>query len=62
MVALSLRPLNRFSLCPERSKRVVGVILYDIILDRTALGTALRPSFNVNVGHTILPWMISAPG
>ena len=37
VVALFLRPLNRFSLRLERSQHVVGVVLYDKILDRAAL-------------------------
>jgi hypothetical protein len=54
VVALFLGPLNRFSLRLERNQHVVGVVLYDKILDRAALRTALGPRFNVNVSHSRL--------
>ena len=54
VVALFLRPLDCFLLCLERCLHVVGMVLYDIILDRTSLRTPLWPRFNVNVGHLSL--------
>jgi hypothetical protein len=54
VVALSLRPLNRVSLCFVRSEHVVGVVLDDIILDCVAVGSALWPSFDIDVRHVSL--------
>jgi hypothetical protein len=50
---LSFRPIDRFALRPESNEHLVGVVFHDIVIDRTAIRSALGASLNVNVGHSL---------
>jgi hypothetical protein len=51
-MAVLLRPIDCFSLCFERSERVVGVIFNYIIVNMGTFGTALGARLNIDVRHT----------
>jgi len=53
-MALTLRPVDGFSLRFEGAERVVRMVFDDIIFYVAALGTPLGPRFNIHVRHVLL--------
>jgi hypothetical protein len=53
-VALTFRPIDRFSLRFEGADHVIRMVFYDIIVDTAPLRAALWPRFNVNIRHALL--------
>jgi hypothetical protein len=53
-MALTFRPIDRFSLRFEGGEHVVRMVFHDIIVGRTSLSAALGARFNVNVRHALL--------
>jgi hypothetical protein len=55
MMALRLRPFDRFVLGLGRMQRVAGMIFDHIILDVVSFLMALRARLNIDVWHRSLP-------
>jgi hypothetical protein len=54
-VALTFRPIDRFSLRFEGTEYVARVVFDDIIVDMAPFRAPLGARFNVNVRHALLP-------
>jgi hypothetical protein len=52
-VALLLRPSDGFVLGLKRPKDTVGVILHDVVLDRTTFLPAFGPGLDIDDGHLL---------
>jgi hypothetical protein len=52
-VALTFRPIDRFSLRFEGAEHVVRMVFDDIIVDMAPLRATLGTRFNVNVRHAL---------
>jgi len=53
-VAVTFRPIDRFSLRFEGAEHMVRMVFDDIIVDTAPLRAALWARFNVNIRHTVL--------
>jgi hypothetical protein len=53
-MALTLRPVDRFSLRFEGAECVVGMVFNDVVVDMASVRAALRAGFNENVRHVPL--------
>src|ERR1700720_274868 len=53
-VAVTFRPIDRFSLRFEGAEHMVRMVFDDIVVDTAPLRAALWARFNVNIRHTVL--------
>lgn len=57
LMAPSFGPQDRFMLCSERAEYNVPLIFGNIISDRAALRSALGARLNIDVCHSVYPWL-----